>query len=84
MSHSFKRTPVYKDRSNRSKIKKFWKRQANKRIRKMGCEFGKKSNSYKKVGVEQWDICDYRFWQSKSINMTEDEKGDWQKYYYRK
>ena len=84
MSRSYKRTPVFKDGSDNSKTKKYSKRLANKKVRRQMIEQRKKSNDYRKNGMESWDICDYRFYRPKSINMTEEELYTWKKYFYRK
>lgn len=55
MSRSFRHTPMLKD-SGRHKW--FYKRQANKKVRKTDCSNGK---FYKKV-FESWDMCDWKFW----------------------
>lgn len=84
MSRSYKHTPVYKDGSENSKVKKYCKRQANKKIRNKPLEYRKKSNDYKKGGVNSWDICDYRFFVPKTVDMSKEDVEHWNKYYYRK
>ncbi len=84
MSHSIKKTPVYKDGSNQSKRRKYNKRQANKKVRKWAGAL-RKSNEYRKIW-EQWDICDYRFYEPFSCEYLEDKNllNWWKKWYYRK
>ena len=82
MSRSFKKTPVYKDGSDKAKKRKYWKRQANKKVRKQQIALGK-SNEYRKIG-EQWDICDYRFYETKPGSTTDEDYSHWKKYYFRK
>lgn len=82
MSRSFKKIFVYKDRSNRSKIKKYWKRQANKKVRRLQGVL-RKSNEYRKIG-ESWDICDYRFYEAKPDDAMGEELNYWKKLYFRK
>lgn len=82
ISRSFKKTPVYKDGSDRSKTRKYWKRQANKKVRKCRTAL-KKSNQYRKIG-EQWDICDYRFYEKKPDNDKSERHNHWGRYYFRK
>jgi len=84
MSRSYKRTPVYKDGSKNSKNKKYWKRQANRKIRKMYEDQRKKSNDYKKSGIDTWDICDYRFFAQNTEGLSDEEIDNWRRYFYRK
>lgn len=49
------------------KWKKFAKRQANKRVRKLEDNYG--NMSYKKV-YNSWDICDYIFYTPEDIKAT--------------
>jgi hypothetical protein len=53
MSRSFKHNPIIKDDTR----KKFGKKFANKKVRKIDLDSG---NSYKKV-YQSYDICDYSF-----------------------
>ena len=55
MSRSYKKVPIIKDNSKSSK---WYKNQANRRVRYSNLDFPKKSNSYKKY-YESWDIHDY-------------------------
>ena len=55
MSKSYKKVSIIKDNSKSSK---WYKNQANRRIRYSNLDFPKKSNSYKKC-YESWDIHDY-------------------------
>lgn len=84
MSRSYKRTPVYKDGSSNSKNKKYWKRRANKKVRKQLVCHRKKSNDYRKSGIDTWDICDYRFYVQKSVKLSKEELDNWIRYFYRK
>lgn len=79
MSRSYKRTPVCKDGN---KSKKFGKRQANKRVRKTK-ELGRKSKLYRKA-YEPWNVCDYRFFKERDVNMEEEELSRWKKWFLRK
>lgn len=82
MSRSYKHTPVCTDGCCTSGVKKYWKRKANRKVRRTK-GLGRKSKNYKKI-YESWDICDYRFYMEKE---RFEEKGDlmrWKKYYYRK
>lgn len=54
MSRSYKKSPVYTDRPNGAK---YWKRQANKKVRKYNKLFNK-GNSYKKFYCS-YNIHDY-------------------------
>lgn len=83
MSRSYKQTPVFKEGSNRAKIRKHNKRQANKLVRKNKFLSGK-SNNYRKSGMDTWDICDYRFYEPKENNMSKEELEHWKRYYFRK
>lgn len=83
MSRSFKKSPVFKEGSDRAKIRKYNKRQANKLVRKIKFLSGK-SNNYKKCGMDTWDICDYRFFEPKKKNMSKEELEHWKRYYFRK
>lgn len=82
MSHSFKKNFVYKDRGNRSKIKRYWKRQENKKVRRLKATL-RKSNEYRKIG-ESWRICDYRFYETKPDGAAGEELNHWEKFYFRK
>lgn len=82
MSRSFKKTPVCKDGSKHSKKKKYSKRQENKKVRKLQAAL-RKSNEYRKIG-EQWNICDYRTYETKPESVTEEEVNWWRKFYFRK
>lgn len=85
MSHSYKRNPVYKDgSSNRRRIKKYYKKQANKKVRRTRTAF-RKTNMYRKIS-ETWNICDYRFYVPLSLEISENEDklNRWKKWYYRK
>lgn len=82
MSRSFKKTSVYKDGSDQSKRRKYSKRQANKKVRKWAGTL-RKSNEYRKIG-EQWDICDYRFYEAEPDRASGEDYARWKKYYYRK
>lgn len=59
MSRSY-RKPWRKDGYG-SKRKRWMKRYANKIIRKK--EDVPNGNAYKKVGMNQWDLCDYRYYE---------------------
>lgn len=82
MSRSHKKTPVYKDGSNQSKRRKYSKKQAHKKVRKWQGSF-KKSNHYRKIS-EQWDICDYRFYEAEPDSAIGEDYDHWKKYYFRK
>ncbi len=83
MTHSWKHTPIYKDGSKRSRNKKFYKKLANKRVRRTKHLHGRKSMYYKEV-QDSWSICDYRTYQAESVQMTPKEKENWKRYYFRK
>lgn len=85
MSRSYKRNPVYKDgNSNRRKIKKYYKKQANKKVRRTKISFSRKTNMYRKIS-ETWNICDYRFYVPLfEISENKDQLNWWKKWYYRK
>lgn len=83
MSRSYKHSPVCTCGGKSIGTRKYWKRKANRKVRRTK-ELGIKSKSYKKV-YESWDICDYRFYIKKEhfVACAEDlEK--WKRYYYRK
>ena len=86
MSRSYKHTPVYKAKGNRSKEDK---RCANRKIRREGKQEGDtmvsgKSNHYRKR-CETWNIIDYRFWGEKEWSDPASRKLDrYQKCYRRK
>lgn len=82
MSRSFKNTPVYKDGSDQSKKRRYWKRQENKKVRKCRAVLGK-SNEYRKIG-KQWNICDYRFYETKPADAAAEDLDWWKKFYFRK
>lgn len=85
MGHSYKRNPVYKDGSGaRRRIKKYYKKRANKKVRRTNITF-RKTNMYRKIS-ETWNICDYRFYVPFSLEISEDkdELNWWKKWYYRK
>lgn len=82
MSRSYKKTPVLKEGRNKAGSKKYWKKRAHKKERRTK-ELGNKSNYYRKV-YESWDICDYRFFHEKNVDMDADEVLDWEKVYHRK
>lgn len=84
MSRSHKKSPVFKDGSDKSKNKKYWKRKANKKVRTLSECLGKKSNDYRKSGADSWDICDYRFYDEDTVNLSEEELDRWKKIFYRK
>ncbi len=81
MSRSYKKTPICTCGGNLGGTRKYWKRQANKRLRKSKVT-GKKSN-YKKV-YESWNIRDYHFYKQKNCNMDEEDVKWWEKHYHRK
>ena len=83
MSRSYKHSPVCTCGGNRSGTRKYWKRKANRKVRKTN-GLVLKSKNYKKV-YESWDICDYRFFTRKK-DFVENPKDleKWKKYYYRK
>jgi len=54
MSRSYKRNPVYTDRTHGAK---YWKRVSNKKVRKSNNVF-LKGNKYKKI-YNSWNIHDY-------------------------
>lgn len=83
MSRSYKRSPVYKEGSDRSKIRKNNKRQANKLVRK-NMFLSRKSNDYRKSGMDSWEICDYRFFEPKIAGMSKEDLEHWKRYYFRK
>ena len=83
MSRSFKHTPVYKECSDRAKVRKYYKRQANKHVRK-NWHLGRKSNDYKKGRYDSWSICDYRFYDTGYDSFSEAEIKHWKKCYLRK
>lgn len=79
MSRSYKRSPVYTVKGD----SKYWKREANRKVRKAK-GLGKKSKMYKKV-YESWHICDYRFYiKREHLAECEEDLHKWKKYYYRK
>lgn len=83
MSRSYKNSPVCTEGENRAGTRKYWKRLANRKVRKAK-SLGMKSKNYKKI-YESWDICDYKFYLQKEhfVKCAEDlEK--WKKYYHRK
>lgn len=83
MSRSYKHTPVCTDSWGLSGVKKYWKRIANRKVRRTK-EIGRKSKNYKKV-YESWNLCDYRFYMEKeSYVETDEDLRRWKKYYYRK
>lgn len=82
MSRSYKKTPVFTGGIKNGGKRKYWKRQANKKIRKTN-GFNKKSKKYKKA-YESWDIRDYRFYENKNCIMDDDDVRRWEKYYHRK
>ena len=55
MSRSFRHTPILKDNGRH---KRFYKQQANKKVRKSDCSNG---NFFKKV-FDSWTVCDWKFW----------------------
>ena len=82
MSRSYKKSPVYKAGSDRSKARKFRKKRAEQKVRRCQTAF-RKSNEYRKI-YESWDICDYRFYQRKPDDAQSEELEHWKRYYYRK
>ena len=82
MSRSYKRTPVCKWGGRIGGTRKFWKRQANRKVRRTKALSGKSSN-YRKL-YESWNIRDYRFYQVKYIGMDEDELSFWRQNYFAK
>lgn len=59
MSRSYKKNPFVKEKN-----KRYWKRQANRRVRKTNCANG---GFYKKL-YNSWNITDWRF------RLKEDKK----------
>lgn len=55
MSRSYKKVPIVKDNPKSSK---WYKNQANRKVRRGNFDFPKKSKSYRKC-YESWDIHDY-------------------------
>ena len=55
MSRSYRKTPVVKDHGSH---KQYWKRQANKKVRRSEVESGGEFNKH----FDSWNICDWRFW----------------------
>lgn len=78
MSRSYKHTPIYTVGGD----KKFWKKQANKKVRNT-FGIGMKSNNYKKI-YESWHIIDYRFYLEEDSFRNSCGKMQWAKFYYRK
>lgn len=80
MSRSYKHSPIYTARGKKSK---YWKRKANRKVRKTK-ELGGKSNNYKKI-YETWDICDYTSY-AKKEKFVECADGlkIWERCYHRK
>lgn len=72
MSRSYKKHPGFKDGDRK---KRWWKRQANKKIRRtQELDDGK---SYRKV-YDQWKICDWNWrYYSKSEAKRDIEKWSW-------
>lgn len=80
MSRSYKHTPVQKLSST------YYKRRANKRLRKRAIENScaaraGKSNFYRRE-YPQYDVCDYRFY-CEACEYGDDRRG-WEKHYRRK
>ena len=95
MSRSYKKNPIYTDRPDGAK---YWKRLANKKVRKENIHF-LKGKKYKRL-FNSWEIHDYIFyWDKKQAlkdfkryrYLKEDYKNEeeflnkhWKKYQYRK
>ena len=84
MSRSYKKTPMCTEGSKRSRTRKYRKRQANKRIRKLEQGFRRKSRDYRRTGTDSWEICDYKFYEPDNRAMSPMERNEWEKYYHRK
>ncbi len=96
MSRSYKKSPVYTDRSNRSKSAKSWKKIANRQLRRIPIREGEYFSSRKayRKKFESWTIRDYKFyiplqeereWYEKTFPEEEfDEYLHWAKLYKRK
>ena len=80
MSRSYKKTPVSMCGGRSGGTRKYWKMQANRKVRKERM-LRNKSKSYKKV-YETWNIRDYRFYGRKPVE--EDLVARWKKIYLRK
>lgn len=82
MSRSYKKTPVSKWGGRAGGTRKYWKRQANRKVRKNKIAKNK-SKHYKRV-FESWNIRDYRFYKRNSDFQCEEGLVIWEKYYHRK
>lgn len=95
MSRSYKKNPIYTDRPDGAK---YWKRLANKKVRRKNNHF-LKGNKYKRI-FNSWEIHDYisRWSKYQALNdfkryeyLKEEYKNEedflnkhWKKYQYRK
>ena len=95
MSRSYKKNPIYTDRPHGAK---YWKRLANKKVRKENIHF-LKGKKYKRI-YNSWEIHDYisrwtkeealkdfkRYMYLQKYYKNEDEflNKHWKKYQYRK
>ncbi|MFW6047250.1 MAG: hypothetical protein ACOCP4_05640 [Candidatus Woesearchaeota archaeon] len=59
MSRSYKKTPGHTDQQRNSKTPKFFKRKANKKVRKFKGELPE-GKVYRKL-YNPYDICDWKF-----------------------
>ena len=78
MSRSYKKNVVWTQGQSRSKNRKWWKREANKKVRKYkSIPNGK---SYKRI-YDSWNICDWKFgsWTNSDIRWLI-ERGRYKKY----
>ena len=82
MSRSYKKTPVSTCGGRCGGTRKYWKIQANRKVRKERT-LRNKSKNYKKI-YETWNIRDYRFYERKPNEIDGDWVARWKKYYHRK
>jgi len=61
MSRSFKRTPGFTDQQRRPRTSKWFKRQANKKVRKMSPTFLIPDGKSYRMFYNPYDICDWKF-----------------------
>ena len=80
MSRSYKKTPIVKDGQHNAGSRKWWKRQANKKIRRGKWIQRKKSKDFRKSGIDSWDICDYRTYWQRSCDMESDDLEFWKNF----
>lgn len=61
MSRTFKKTPGFTDQQRNSKTPKFFKRVANKKVRKVDTDFRIPNGKTYRYFHSYYDICDWKF-----------------------